>query len=372
MPKLKAPLFSLKATGRLGKFLTLAKRQGRNIIERRPIPTDAKSPSQLFSRLMFNKCIDLWHLLSDAERQEWESLARSRHMTGYAWYISQCLRPNPGIYLPLIGGTMTGDIDMGKNRLLKLPLPADAQEAASKAYVDALAPGLHAVTHENGGADEIDVGGLAGLLADDQHVLDAEVLAVAEAIGVAAGLIGVHAGVPAAHHAKYTNGEADARIAIHKAIAAAHHAKYTNAEAVAAAKTVKLDDFATPDDNVHLNASTTRHGLFKKLDNVIDHFLNGKGNWVAIAAGKEIATGSYSGNDADNRQIATGFKCSLVLLARSDVLTRCRICYPSITYQVDTGTAKTDCLLHATDGFVVDRVAMNETTRTFYYWAISE
>ena len=35
---------------------------------------------------------------------------------------------------------------------------------------------------ENGGAKEISVTGLSGLLADDQHVLDAEVLAVAAAL----------------------------------------------------------------------------------------------------------------------------------------------------------------------------------------------
>lgn len=43
-------------------------------------------------------------------------------------------------------------------------------------------PGAHASRHENGGADEISVAGLSGLLADDQHVLDAEVLAVAAAL----------------------------------------------------------------------------------------------------------------------------------------------------------------------------------------------
>jgi len=40
----------------------------------------------------------------------------------------------------------------------------------------------HAASHELGGADEIDVGGLSGQLADDQHVKDAEVLAVAAAL----------------------------------------------------------------------------------------------------------------------------------------------------------------------------------------------
>jgi hypothetical protein len=39
----------------------------------------------------------------------------------------------------------------------------------------------HASTHQDGGADEISVTGLSGLLADDQHVLDTEVTAVAVA-----------------------------------------------------------------------------------------------------------------------------------------------------------------------------------------------
>jgi hypothetical protein len=47
------------------------------------------------------------------------------------------------------------------------------------------APGAHAASHQNGGADEISVTGLSGLLADDQHVLDSEVTAVIDAdIGV--------------------------------------------------------------------------------------------------------------------------------------------------------------------------------------------
>lgn len=39
----------------------------------------------------------------------------------------------------------------------------------------------HGSTHENGGDDEISVTGLSGLLADDQHVLDSEITAVAVA-----------------------------------------------------------------------------------------------------------------------------------------------------------------------------------------------
>ena len=49
MPKLRGPLLSLGATGGLTKLFSLARRMGRNIIERKPMPTDAKSPAQLFS-----------------------------------------------------------------------------------------------------------------------------------------------------------------------------------------------------------------------------------------------------------------------------------------------------------------------------------
>ena len=35
-------------------------------------------------------------------------------------------------------------------------------------------PDAHKTTHQNGGTDEINVGGLSGLLADDQHIIDAE------------------------------------------------------------------------------------------------------------------------------------------------------------------------------------------------------
>ena len=46
------------------------------------------------------------------------------------------------------------------------------------------APQAHKTSHQNGGGDEISIAGLSGLAADDQHVLDAEVTAVAIAISL--------------------------------------------------------------------------------------------------------------------------------------------------------------------------------------------
>lgn len=44
---------------------------------------------------------------------------------------------DPGIYLPLAGGTMAGAIIMGSNAVTGLPAPTNPSDAATKAYVDA-------------------------------------------------------------------------------------------------------------------------------------------------------------------------------------------------------------------------------------------
>jgi len=128
MAKLKNPLLALGAIGRLTKNIIFTRRRGTNIAEKRPIPADAKTAAQLSWRHMYQKAVALWHALSASEKQEWESLARRHHMTGYAYFLSQALKPNPGLYLPLQGGVMQGDIDMAKFRLLRLPAPVDPQE----------------------------------------------------------------------------------------------------------------------------------------------------------------------------------------------------------------------------------------------------
>ena len=136
MSKLKNPLFSLSGKGGLGKAISFVRRGGRDIAEKKPVVPDAKSPAQLIWRHMYQKAVALWHALSEAEKQEWESLARPKHMTGFAWFISQALKPNPGLYLPLQGGKMQGTIDMDKYFITKLPEPVGNQDAATKKYHD--------------------------------------------------------------------------------------------------------------------------------------------------------------------------------------------------------------------------------------------
>ncbi len=137
MAKPKSPLFSFGATGRLGKALTVARRLAGPVWLPRGRPTDPRTDAQLSWRTMWQLASELWHQLSPEETAEWERAGTIRGMTGFAWYMSQALRPNPGIYLPLAGGDMTGRIDMQGSCLHGLPAPTHVNDAARQAYVDA-------------------------------------------------------------------------------------------------------------------------------------------------------------------------------------------------------------------------------------------
>lgn len=144
MVKLKKPLFSFGAVGRLTRAITFTRRRKVDIAEKTPVIPDAKSLAQLSWRHMYQKATALWHALSAAEKLVWESAGTARHMTGYAWFMSQALRPNPGLYLPLQGGTMSGDIDMAGHRITDLPAPVDTQEPLLlDNYVNDIAPYLY-------------------------------------------------------------------------------------------------------------------------------------------------------------------------------------------------------------------------------------
>src|SRR5687768_6040150 len=58
---------------------------------------------------------------------------------------------------------------------------------------------------------------------------------------------------------------------------------------------ILLDEFGTPNDNTNLDASTTRHGLLKKLNNIATQYLNGQGNFTTPPDTGEVNTASNVG-----------------------------------------------------------------------------
>jgi len=144
MTRIKGPLMSLGARGRLTRAITFLRRRKQNLVEETPVIKDVQSLAQLSWRHMYQKAVALWSALSVAEKEKWESLARPKHMTGFAWFMSQCLRPNPGIYLPLQGGTMQGAIQMDGYHIHGLPLPIHVQDPIRRQdYHDYIEPYLY-------------------------------------------------------------------------------------------------------------------------------------------------------------------------------------------------------------------------------------
>lgn len=130
MAKTKNPLTALAASGRIGPLAIATTTTNASITKRAPHPPDPRTLAQLSWRTMFQKAVALWHSLSPSEKLSWERQATPLHMTGFAYFVSQALKPNPGIYLPLAGGTMTGPINMASNNLTNLPAPSSPDHPA--------------------------------------------------------------------------------------------------------------------------------------------------------------------------------------------------------------------------------------------------
>lgn len=132
MTKINKPLFSLSAFGTLGKHLVFRRRGKDTVAQRLSHPVDRRSVAQLQWRTMYQKAVALWHQLSPAEKEAWERQATPLHMIGFAYFVSQALKPNPGVYLPLAGGTMAGAVDFDGHEILNLPEPTDNLEPSRK------------------------------------------------------------------------------------------------------------------------------------------------------------------------------------------------------------------------------------------------
>jgi hypothetical protein len=98
-----------------------------------------------------------------------------------------------------------------------------------------------------------------------------------------------------------TGASTPAAVGITEAQADARYAPLVHAtrHASGGADALKLDDLAAPDDNTDLNASTSAHGLLKKLDNDSTHFLNGQGNWAAPSSTPSAHATSHQSGGGD-------------------------------------------------------------------------
>ena len=391
MTKPKGPLFSLQARGKLGQAVTFRRSPTGTLAIAVAQVTDQHTAAQLQQRALFSSCALAWHGLSAQHREYYRQLnPRSNYNAAYINFMGVCLMP---AYLDDL-------IDV------ELTAPADGEILV---YDDAT--GLW----KNQPAPISDLAYGVGWNG---------VVAVAPSKNTVYDKIQTHEGAPAAHHVKYTNPEAVAAMgakgdanplhhdkaaewgaAEHTAIGngAPHHVKYTNAQAVAAAKAgVKLNELQAPNAAVGLAGQVldnigapvdagdalrkgTRFGK-DQFEWTAAKLLLGAGagadpTEIDVPAGPTIASGAYTGDGTDGRQIAIGFKCSHVVLQPAN-MNREWILIPLQTimhWHINPHHCqdRLNTYLHATDGFVVSKTTCgnygpNENTLLYRYFAISE
>ena len=176
-------------------------------------------------------------------------------------------------------------------------------------YLPGEAPAAHKTTHQDGGADEVNIEGLTGITSYmAAHILLPTVHQDAPA------LITTHAAIDDAHHVRYTDAEAetqaDAKIAIHTALptvhqdapalilthkgdASAHHARYTDGEAEAQADAKIAIHAALP--TVHQDAPAL---ILTHKGEPAAHHIMLKGTWTPQL--------TFGGNHVDMEGTFTG------------------------------------------------------------------
>jgi hypothetical protein len=147
---------------------------------------------------------------------------------------------------------------------------------------DARTPTSHASSHQSGGGDAIKLDDLS--LPDDNTDLDASTSRhglLLKATAPAANelsVVGITNGETAYTNKDLFNTTTPAQVGTGAAGTAIQASRSDHVHG-----SPKLDDCAAPDDNTDLNASTTAHGLLKKLSNVSTEFMNGQGAWATPA-----------------------------------------------------------------------------------------
>jgi len=220
---------------------------------------------------------------------------------------------------------------------------------------DARTPTSHKSSHENNGADEINVAGLNGLLADAQnpttHALDSAAhsgtisdvqhgnrgngtlhsvattsvngflastdktkidnldLALIPTSGEKAALAGT-SGTPSDSNRYVTHGDTrntNARTPT------AHATSHKNS----GSDVILLDEFGAPTDNTNLNVSISAHGLTPKLPNNANQYLNGVGGWTTPAVAVFGTQAQYESDETNSTTTGTTLVSKLLLTTPS-------------------------------------------------------
>ena len=92
MVKVTAPLFSLGASGSVGKSIVYASWKGRNYVRQLVIPSNPQTGGQVGNRAMFTFQTQAWFALSTANKATWETLADQYTISTHNAYIKRNMK----------------------------------------------------------------------------------------------------------------------------------------------------------------------------------------------------------------------------------------------------------------------------------------
>lgn len=89
MAKTRGPLFSLTASGQIGKKLTYIQRQGIQTTKKYDKPTGIPSPKQRARRRIMEFLVAQWQTMPEAEKNEWRNNEEGKRLniTGYQYFL---------------------------------------------------------------------------------------------------------------------------------------------------------------------------------------------------------------------------------------------------------------------------------------------
>ena len=91
MVKVKGPLFSLTASGKIAERLVFSVRSSGQQVRFQKKQKDVLTASRLTQRGAYLQGVNAWKILTDNEKMEWITEAKPIQMTGYNLYMQNYL-----------------------------------------------------------------------------------------------------------------------------------------------------------------------------------------------------------------------------------------------------------------------------------------
>lgn len=92
MARVTGPLFSIDASGTVGKTITFTKWKGRNVVRQRVIPMNPKSALQTGTRAMFQYLTRVWAAIDGTAQATWDELAAGKAVSAFNAFVGENLQ----------------------------------------------------------------------------------------------------------------------------------------------------------------------------------------------------------------------------------------------------------------------------------------